>query len=147
MSDHLPDTRLLAHKDTALAVVSRASVEQIEAFRKRAGWTFPWVSSSVEGNTFNYDFHATTDESIAPIQVNFKDKSELEAKGLEWKFEKGEGPPGLSVFLREQDEIFHSYSIYRRGIDHLLTTFSLLDLTPLGRQGAAPGFKYHDMYE
>jgi predicted dithiol-disulfide oxidoreductase (DUF899 family) len=147
----------LAHlhaRDTTLVLVSRAPIAKIERFRKRMGWTVPWFSS--HGSDFNYDFHATTDESVAPVEYNYRSKAELEALGQTYHA-KGE-QPGLSVFLREAGSVFHSYSAFGRGLDHLLNTHNLLDLTPLGRQEGWGGtldlgslgqdwLRHHDRYE
>src|SRR5829696_6010707 len=65
--------------DTSLVLVSRAPTEKIEPFRTRMGWTVPWYSSY--GNDFNYDFHVTQDESVAPVEYNYLDKESLIRKG------------------------------------------------------------------
>ncbi len=123
----------LAHlhaRDTSLALVSRAPLAKIEPFQKRMGWTVPWYSSS--GSDFNYDFHVTLNEAVAPIEYNYRDKAELVRKG-EAYFTQGESH-GLSVFLRDGGSIFHTYSTYARGTDLLVGTNNYLDLTLLGRQ-------------
>jgi predicted dithiol-disulfide oxidoreductase (DUF899 family) len=123
----------LAHlhaRDTSLVVVSRAPLAKIEPFKVRMGWTFPWYSSF--GSDFNYDFHVTTDETVTPVKYNYKDKAALEQAGQTYHV-KGE-QPGASVFLRNGDRIYHTYSTYGRGLDLLLGTYNYLDLTPLGRQ-------------
>src|ERR1041385_3450284 len=117
----------LAACGTAFAAISRAPLAKIAPFKQRMGWTFPWLSSSVTHTTYNY----------APVS------------------EQPEGRPnegereGLSVFFRDGDRVFHSYSTYQRGLDPLLNTYNLLDLTPLGRQeedGIMHWLKYHDEY-
>ena len=148
----------LAHlyaRDTSLALVSRAPLATIEPFKKRMGWTVPWYSSF--GSDFNYDFHVTLDEAVAPVEYNYRDKAELVQKG-ETYFTQGESH-GLSVFLREGDSLFHTYSTYARGADLLAGTYTYLDLTPLGRQEdweEPPGrsnsaflawLRHHDRYE
>src|SRR5262249_2593449 len=126
----------LAHlnaTDSTFAAVSRAPVAKIESFKARMGWTFPWYSS--DGSDFNYDFHVTFDESIAPIEYNRRPKPEVEKTGLpigEW--EQPFDLHGLSVFLRDGERVFHTYSAYARGCDNLGFTSNVLDLTPLGRQ-------------
>ncbi|SRR5712691_5928884 len=98
----------LAHlhaRDTSLVLVSRASSAKIEAFKKRMGWTVPWVSS--HGSDFNDDLYATADDG-----------------------EYG----GVNVFLRDGETIFHTYMTTDRGNDILLGTYNYLDLTSLGRQ-------------
>ncbi len=123
----------LAHlhaRDTTLVLVSRAPLAKIEPFRKRMGWTIPWYSSF--GSDFNFDFHVTLDEAVAPVEYNYQSKTELELKG-ESHFTQAESP-GLSVFLRDSDSIFHTYSAYVRGLELLDGTYNHLDLTPFGRQ-------------
>ena len=123
----------LAHlhaRDTSLAVVSRATLAKIQPFKRRMGWSFPWYSSF--GSDFNYDFHVTLDENVAPVGYNYRDKAAHENAGMPW-FTKGE-LPGLSVFLRQGSDVFHTYSTYARGGDLLIGTYNYLDLTPLGRQ-------------
>ena len=71
--------RLLEHlqaRDTTFATVSRAPFAKLDAYRRARGWTFPWYSSL--GSDFNYDFHVTVDESVAPMEVNYRDRDELE---------------------------------------------------------------------
>ena len=130
----------LAARDTAFAVVSRAPIDKIERFRKRMGWEFPWVSS--HGTDFNYDFQVTLDEKHAVY--NYAPVAS-QPPGYPHAGER----EGLSVFLRDGDRLFHTYSTYQRGIDTLLNTYNFLDLTPLGRQeeeGIMRWVKHHDKY-
>jgi predicted dithiol-disulfide oxidoreductase (DUF899 family) len=130
-------TGLLEHlhtRDTTLVYVSRAPLDKIERYKARKGWTFPWYSSY--GSDFNYDFHVTLDESVTPIEYNYRTKAEHEQAGTSYYFE-GEQPveaPGLSFFLRDGDSIFHTYSTYARGAEMLGGSYYFLDLTALGRQ-------------
>jgi predicted dithiol-disulfide oxidoreductase (DUF899 family) len=122
----------LAHlhaRDTTLVLVARAPLAEIAPFQARMGWTLPWYSSF--GSDFNYDFHVTADEAVAPIEYNYRDKAALERLG-QADHVKGE-LPGVSVFLRDGDRVCHSYSSYARGLDILDTTYHYLDLTPFGR--------------
>lgn len=146
LGDHFPDARHLAVKDTAFTAVSRAPMDKVEPYRVKNGWKFPWVSSG--GSDFNYDFHVTLDEAVAPVEYNYKSKAELETRGLNMSV-RGE-QPGLSVFFKEGNDIFHTYSTFARGLDRFLNTFGLLDVTPLGRQTGARGpaeFKRSYEYE
>jgi len=141
-------------RDTSITMVSRAPLSKIEPFKKRMGWTMPWVSS--HGSDFNYDFHVTIDENVAPIEYNYMDKAELEAKGHLYHIH-GE-QPGMSAFLRADDGmIYHSYSTYGRGLDALMSYYHWLELTPFGRGegwGGQPNvdgkglgwLKHHDKY-
>jgi predicted dithiol-disulfide oxidoreductase (DUF899 family) len=122
----------LAHlhsRETTMAVVSRAPLAKIEPFKARMGWTFPWYSSF--GSDFNYDFHVTLDEAVAPIEYNYRDKEELERTGF--SVAAGE-VHGTSVFLRDGDRVFHTYSTYGRGTEQVGGTHYYLDMTALGRQ-------------
>jgi predicted dithiol-disulfide oxidoreductase (DUF899 family) len=141
----------IAARDTSFAVISRAPIAKIERFKKRMGWTFPWLSSF--GGDFNYDFHVTVDE--AHPEYNFR--PDYYAKIEEMQSKRKGGPPGeqpgLSVFLRDGEHIHHAYSTYARGLDLFLNTYNFLDHTPLGRQeegergeGPPSWLRHHDKY-
>jgi len=110
-------------RDVALVAVSRAPLKKLLAYRRRLGWTFPWVSSG--GNSFNYDFGV----SVTPDQIESGDVyynyGKIEAFGEEM--------PGISVFAREGDAVYHTYSTYARGLDPYNATYQLLDIAPNGR--------------
>ena len=130
----------LAARDTAFAVISRAPVARIQRFKERMGWTFPWLSSF--GTDFNHDFGVTLDDSHT--EYNYAPVS-AQPGGRPQEGER----EGLSVFLRDGGRLFHTYSTYQRGLDALLNTYNLLDLTPLGRQeeeGNMRWLRYHDRY-
>ena len=130
----------LAARDTAFAVISRAPLEKIERFKKRMGWSFPWLSSF--DSDFNYDFQVTLDENHT--EYNYAPVSAQPAGNPQ----EGERE-GLSVFLRDGDRLFHTYSTYQRGLDPFLNTYNFLDLTPLGRQeedGIMRWVRHHDKY-
>jgi predicted dithiol-disulfide oxidoreductase (DUF899 family) len=152
--DNIGRLEHLHARDTSLVLVSRAPLAEIEPFKARMGWTVPWFSSF--GSEFNYDFHATTDEAVAPVEYNYMDKAELERLGQTYHV-KGE-QPGASVFLRDGDRVYHTYSAYGRGLDLLDGTYNWLDLTPFGRGegwGGMPDLdeqgkdwiRHHDRYE
>ena len=106
----------LAHlhaRDTSFAAVSRAPMEKIAAYKERMGWTFPWVSSFA--NDFNVEF------GVGP---------ETPQEGV---YQDGE-TFGLSVFLRDGDDVYRTYFTDGRGVEALGSVWTLLDLTPLGRQ-------------
>lgn len=131
-ADGIGTLRQLHARHTTLAAVSIAPYEKIAAFRARRGYSFPWYSSA--GSDFNYDFHATIDERIAPVQVHFKSVEELAGK---FPREDLSGDwPGISVFLRLGEEVFHTYSTYGRGLEEFHNDNPYLDLTALGRQEA-----------
>lgn len=136
----------LRARDTAFAVVSLAPIEKLEAFKKRMGWKFRWLSSF--GTDFNYDFHVTLDEAAGSREYNYANAAALYQAGEIW-YTKGE-LPGLSVFVRDDERVFHTYSTYQRGLDLFLNTYNFLDVTPLGRQeeeGRIQSWiRHHDKY-
>jgi predicted dithiol-disulfide oxidoreductase (DUF899 family) len=136
----------LGARDTSFAVISRAPLSKIEAFKRRMGWSFPWLSSF--GNDFNYAFRVTLDPERPDYEYNYTNAEALLKAGKIW-ISKGE-MPGLSVFFRDGDNIFHTYSSYHRGTDLFLNTYNFLDLTPLGRQEENQRMfdwlRHHDRY-
>src|SRR6202166_1044887 len=122
VADHFDGSLVhLSNRDVTLVVVSRAPLAQIEAFKKRMGWRFHWVSSFA--NDFNRDYHVSfsKDETASgKAAYNFGTQN----------FSSEEGP-GLSVFYKnDKGEIFHTYSTYARGLDILITAYNFLDMTP-----------------
>ena len=119
----------LAHlrtRDTAFALVSRAPLDKLEKYRAARGWTIPWYSSY--GSDFNYDFQATLDKDRQQLVYNFRDEPDLLADADSTEV------PGLSCFLRDGDQVFHTYSTWARGVEYVGSAYTLLDLTALGRQ-------------
>jgi len=134
--DETPDALLnhLRVRDTEFVLVSRTPLEKIEKYRERRGWSIPWYSSF--GSDFNYDFHVSLDPAKAPVEFNYRDEAELRRAGMEWILEGPSEQPGVSCFLRDGEDVFHTYSTFARGTDHLGGSYALLDLTALGRQEA-----------
>jgi predicted dithiol-disulfide oxidoreductase (DUF899 family) len=144
MADHNDGMTVhLAHRDVTLVAVSRAPLPEIERFRRRMGWQFEWVSS--HGSDFNYDFGV----SFTPDQVA---RGELYYNYGTWPHAYEEWP-GVSVFFRnDADEVFHTYSTYGRGVEVMMATYNMLDLTPKGRDERNVEYKmewvrHHDRYE
>jgi len=133
----------LNHRDVSFVAISRAPLEKLEAFKKRMGWSFKWVSSG--RNDFNYDYQA----SFTPQQV--------ESAAAFYNYSKSDvgvsDREGVSVFYKDPSSaVFHTYSSYARGIDMLNTAYHYLDLVPRGRDEDALEFtqswvRYHDRYE
>ncbi len=128
--DALGSLHLLDERDTRFVLVSRAHLPKLEAYKVKRGWDLPWYSSF--GSDFNYDFHATLDESKAPLEYNYEGKAALQARNDSGET-KGEAH-GLSVFFKEGDMVFHTYSAYARGVENITNEYALLDMTPYGRQ-------------
>jgi predicted dithiol-disulfide oxidoreductase (DUF899 family) len=129
-ADALGDLSMLQERDTTFLMASRAPLAKLEAYKKTRGWKVDWVSSF--GSDFNYDFHATLDESVKPVQYNYRTPQEMKAAKAP-NASSGE-EHGLSVFFRVGNEVFHTYSTYARGTESLTDSYSLLDVTPYGRQ-------------
>ena len=118
----------LAHlhaRDTSFAVVSRAPFAKLESYKAARGWTIDcWYSS--HGSDFNYDFHVTFDASVSPVLFNYRDANELATTKHAWAAQTENQPvevSGLSFFLREGDEVFHTYSAYQRGTEPLIGAY------------------------
>jgi predicted dithiol-disulfide oxidoreductase (DUF899 family) len=124
--------RNLRARDTAFAAVSRAPYAKIAEYKARKGWDFAWYSSF--GSDFNYDFHVSIDASVAPVMFNYRDETELQDAGLAWILDGPSEQPGVSCFLRDGHAIYHTYSTFGRGTEHLGGAYSILDITALGRQ-------------
>jgi predicted dithiol-disulfide oxidoreductase (DUF899 family) len=130
-------------RDVTLVVVSRAPLAQIEAFKKRMGWKFKWVSSYA--TDFNYDYH-----------VSFTKEAKASG-GVEYNYTKQEFPsdegPGASVFYKDTvGEVLHTYSTYGRGLDIFVGAYNFLDMAPKGRDEGGLAFsmawvRHHDKYE
>ena len=143
-SDHIDGARVhLEHHDVSFVSVSRAPIEKIEAYRKRMGWTFKWVSSYQ--NDFNYDYGV----SFRPGEPGTYNYVQYAAApdGMD-------EASGDSVFsMDEAGDIYHTYSTYGRGDEKLVGAYNYLDLTPKGRNETGPRFnlmdwvKRHDQYE
>ncbi len=132
-ADGIGRLRQLHVRSTTLVAVSRAPYEKLAAYRERMGWAFPWYSSY--GSDFNYDFHTTLDDRVAPVQLFHRSEAELSEAGTPWtESMRGDELPGISAFLRVGDDVFHTYSTYGRGIEEFHNGYPYLDLTALGRQ-------------
>jgi predicted dithiol-disulfide oxidoreductase (DUF899 family) len=141
LCDHIDGANLhLAHHDVTLIAVSRGPLENLEAYRRRMGWTFKFASSF--GSDFNHDYHVSfTEEDLARGEVYYNYAM----------IDPGIGElPGLSVFVKSDNgEVFHTYSTYARGLDILIGAHNFLDLTPKGRDEVKTmdWVKRHDEYE
>ena len=144
-ADHLDGALAhLEHHDVSVVVVSRAPLSEIEAFRRRMGWRFKFVSS--HASDFNYDYH-----------VSFRPE-DIASGNAFYNFAKtgsvGEEMPGVSVFFKDLDgEIMHTYSAFARGNEPMLGTYQILDITPKGRNETGPNgnltdwVRHHDRYD
>lgn len=131
-ADGIAGLRRLHARNTTLAAITRAPYADLVALKERMGWTFPWYSSA--GSDFNYDFHATVDDRVAPVQIFFRTQEEMAGTKMPWTPELRGDWPGISAFLQVDGEVFHTYSTYGRGIEEFHNGNPYLDLTALGRQ-------------
>jgi predicted dithiol-disulfide oxidoreductase (DUF899 family) len=145
LADGFDTTHLhLQNHDVAFTAVSRAPLDEVLAYRKRMGWTFPWVSSF--GSDFNYDFHVTIDANVVPVEYNYRGIAQLERDNVAWQEWSGE-QPGMSAFALEDGVVYHTYSTYARGLDAMWTMWQWLDRAPLGRnEGDLSWYGRHDTY-
>ncbi|MFZ0215053.1 MAG: DUF899 domain-containing protein [Candidatus Dormiibacterota bacterium] len=128
------EIRHLEDHETSFTCISRAPIGKLTTYKDRRGWSFPWYSSF--GSDFNYDFRVTFDESVAPIEYNYRSPEEHRARGTGY-YLSDEQPfelHGLSCLLRDGDRVFHTYSTYGRGPEAVGGSSYVLDLTALGRQ-------------
>lgn len=135
MADHMnPSVVHIAHRDTAFAAVSKAPLEKLVAYKKRMRWSFNWVSSF--SSDFNHDFH-----------VSFTDE-ELESKSCQYNFREGVSFPareahGISTFAKDKSgNVYHTYSVYGRGSENVMTAYDLLDMVPKGRDEDGKGMHW-----
>jgi predicted dithiol-disulfide oxidoreductase (DUF899 family) len=122
----------LNHRDITMAAVSLAPYPLLAAYKKRMGWTFPWLSSV--GSDFNFDYRVSfTDDELKADRVDYNYRLNP------WSMSEG---PGISVFLKEDGRIFHTYSTYARGLDMLNVAYHYMDLVPKGRDESDSGIMW-----
>ena len=129
----------LAQRDVRLVLVSHAPLAKIEEFKKRMGWKLPWASSF--GSDFNFDYGVS-------VKKEDKDKESTYNYAL-MKF-PSEERPGMSIFYKNANgEIFHTFSVYGRGLEDFMGLYAILDRVPKGRDEGAKGMswvRHHDRY-
>ncbi len=130
----------LNHRDITMAAVSRAPYAKLAAYKQRMGWSFPWWSS--HGSDFNLDYRVSfTDAEVKGEKVDYNYRQRP------WGITEA---PGISVFLRDGGQIYHTYSTYERGLDMLNVAYHYMDLVPKGRDeadgAAAAWVRRHDEY-
>ena len=142
LADHFDGANLhLPHRDVTFVVISRAPLSEIQAYQKRMGWRFKWLSS--HGSDFNFDYQVSftkEDEKKGKVYYNYGTQEYMSDEF-----------PGLSVFYKNDDgDVFHTYSTYARGLDQLVGTYNFLDLVPKGRdenpESTMDWVRRHDEY-
>jgi predicted dithiol-disulfide oxidoreductase (DUF899 family) len=148
----------LANHDVTLCAVSRAPLAQLQAYKQRMGWSFPWASS--RDSDFNYDFQAAhtkeqQDSGVSEYNYRRWDPRPAEGNrgpepespvGTDWATYSRQSP-GMSAFAQENGVIYHTYSAYARGLDGLWGMYQWLDRAPLGRNEDGLWFRRHDEYD
>jgi predicted dithiol-disulfide oxidoreductase (DUF899 family) len=146
----------LAHHDVTLMAISRAPLANIQAFKRRMGWSFPWASSS--GSDFNYDFGVSFTEEqqeSGHVEYNFGTENFVPPPEGESRFAESVGTdvatfmregPGMSAFALEDGVVYHTYSTYARGLDVLWGMYQWLDRAPRGRNETGAWWRRHDEY-
>jgi len=152
----------LEHHDVTMMAVSRAPIADIQAYKRRMGWSFPWASSL--SSDFNYDFNVSTTEEQqreGVVEYNFRSmdvRPILEAGkegplaefaasvGTDWATFTRQAP-GMSAFALEDGVVYHTYSAYARGLDALWGMYQWLDRAPKGRNETGVWWRRHDEYD
>lgn len=142
IADHYnPSVIHIANRDVSMVTISKAPLEKLEAFKKRMGWDFKWLSSF--DSDFNHDFHVsfTEEELKGDVFYNYNKQSFPEKEA-----------PGISAFAKNNGEIFHTYSAYGRGLENFMGAYHLLDIIPKGRDEdklswTMEWLRHHDRYE
>jgi predicted dithiol-disulfide oxidoreductase (DUF899 family) len=150
----------LANHDVTLTAVSRAPLAKLQAYKQRMGWAFPWASS--HGGDFNFDFNVSftqEQQRAGTIEYNYRRSGHAmdapSASGLVAQFAASCGTdvptftrdrPGMSTFVREDGDVYHTYSTYARGLDGLWGAYQWLDRAPRGRNETGIWWRRHDEY-
>jgi predicted dithiol-disulfide oxidoreductase (DUF899 family) len=153
----------LAQRDVTFLCASRAPLEKLAAYKRRMGWSFPWVSSLDSDFNFDFGVSVTPEQQREGVEYNYRkiDLSQVAEAGPEtpfgeWAARSGTDAAGymselhgLSAFALTDDAVYHTYSCYARGAELLLGFYPLLDRAPKGRnEGDPPAFwiRRHDEY-
>ena len=141
----------LENHDVAFTAVSRAPNAQLQAYKQRMGWTFPWASSSPSDFNVDVGVSFTADQLASGATYDFRaidvDPEALSGGGAATDLVDDWESPGMSAFVQEGGEMFHTYSAYSRGVDALWGMYQWLDRAPKGRNdGDGMWFRRHDQY-
>jgi predicted dithiol-disulfide oxidoreductase (DUF899 family) len=160
----------LANHDVTLCAVSRAPLAKLQAFKRRMGWTFPWLSSF--GSDFNSDFNVWFTEGQqrdGGIEYNYRREPGMPLVGRDTTPSREQGDdgavgdmaamtgtdvatytrerPGMSALALEDGVVYHTYSTYARGLDGLWAMYQWLDRAPKGRNETGIWWRHHDQYD
>ncbi|CAI8753593.1 DUF899 domain-containing protein [Pseudomonas sp. PDM26] len=151
----------LANHDVTLMAISRAPLAKLQAYKRRMGWTFPWASAADSDFTADFNVYFTeAQQREGLVEYNYQrgghamDASEVPEPVKQFAATCGtDAPtytrdrPGLSTFVLEDGEIYHTYSTYARGLDGLWGMYQWLDRAPKGRNETGPWWRRHDEYQ
>jgi predicted dithiol-disulfide oxidoreductase (DUF899 family) len=158
----------LANHDVMLWAVSRAPLPNLQAYKKRMGWTFPWASSF--GSDFNFDFNVSITEQQQREGAQYNYRIEPPTSGVfRWRDDQQGGGdwaegklaamsgtdvpsyhrdrPGMSTFALEDGSVYHAYSTYARGVDPFFGVYHWLDRAPKARNETGVWWRRHDEYD
>jgi predicted dithiol-disulfide oxidoreductase (DUF899 family) len=141
----------LENHDVAMTTVSRAPIELLTAYKRRMGWSFRWVSSA--HSDFNFDFNVsyTEDQLVKGAEHNYRpieiDPKSLPGGGTGTEPVDAGDAHGVSAFVLDDGDVYHTYSTYARGTDAVWGMYQWLDRAPLGRNESGPWFRRHDEYD
>jgi len=150
----------LANHDVTLMAISRAPLAQLQAYKRRMGWTFPWASAADSDFTADFNVYFTeAQQREGLVEYNYQrgghamDASDIPEPVKQFAATCGtDAPtytrdrPGLSTFVLEDGQIYHTYSTYARGLDGLWSMYQWLDRAPRGRNETGPWWRRHDEY-
>lgn len=150
----------LANHDVTLMAISRAPLAKLQAYKRRMGWTFPWASAADSDFTADFNVYFTeAQQREGLVEYNYQrgghamDASQIPEPVKQFAATCGtDAPtytrdrPGLSTFVLEDGEIYHTYSTYARGLDGLWSMYQWLDRAPKGRNETGPWWRRHDEY-
>ncbi|CAI8770396.1 Thioredoxin [Pseudomonas sp. IT-P258] len=150
----------LGNHDVTLMAISRAPLAKLQAYKRRMGWTFPWASAADSDFTADFNVYFTeAQQREGLVEYNYQrgghamDASEIPEPVKQFAATCGtDAPtytrdrPGLSTFVLEDGEIYHTYSTYARGLDGLWSMYQWLDRAPKGRNETGPWWRRHDEY-
>jgi predicted dithiol-disulfide oxidoreductase (DUF899 family) len=148
-------------RDATMILVSQAPIEKLQAYRRRMGWSIPWVSASPGEFNVDLGFSQTEErsrEAVARISLPNQDidafppivESNARASGTDVVGYLTESP-GFSTFVKEGDDVYHAYSTTWRGLEFVMTYYPILDHAPKGRDEGADDWQLwirrHDEYD
>jgi len=140
-------------RDATMLFVSQAPLEKLQAYKRRMGWSFPWVSAA--RSDFNVDLGFSSSEEqtrawVAPIleqlpPIAARNASDSGTDVVHYLTQS----QGFSAFILVDGVVYHTYSTGARGVEFVMGYYPILDRAAEGRD-EADGFQLwirrHDEY-